>query len=114
MSLNKESIQPLLDQLVKADEVSNRSLIFLKASEASFEEPVVGSIIWRWGALEDSDRLKLNYIYYDYDGASVSFSLMFDKNNSIKEIELWRGDHALISHIPEYNELIIPQTGKIY
>lgn len=114
MPLNKESIGPLLASFSTFSPVLKRNLGVPDLEDSDFSRPAPGYTLWRWGALEPSDRGKLTFLFRDSDGVNVFLSIVADKDNRMREIEFWRGDGGDLQRLPNVDELIQPEVGKTY
>ena len=87
----------------------------LPMPEAWTYQPSVGVIVdigesfllVRWRESQPDDRLKATFSYDD-KGFSPLISLVFDRDNVLQELEVWRGDGAALVHVPAVSDLEIP------
>lgn len=70
-------------------------------SSATIEiESRLGTLVIRWREPKVSDRLKATFVYLD--GEIEPFvSFVFDTENYLQELEIWRGDGKSLDRVPE-------------
>ena len=64
-------------------------------------------LLVRWRESQREDRLKATFSYDD-KGGSPLISLVFDRDNILQELEVWRGDGAVLAHVPAVSDLEVP------
>lgn len=66
-----------------------------------------GLLLVKWREPQSDDRLKATFSYDD-KGVSPFVSLVFDRDNVLQELEVWRGDGAALAHVPAVSDLEVP------
>ena len=114
MSMTKHAIESLIYEMSQSDLAQHNEFNFRDAQEARFDAASPSMLLWSWGHVEPGDHLKLSYFYHDADDGIVFVSVVFDRANNLKEIELWRGDGHQISRAPKLSELSSVELGKVH
>jgi hypothetical protein len=66
-----------------------------------------GLLWFSWRAPNADDRLKATFSYTD-KGGSPLVSLVFDRNNVLQGLEVWRGDGQPLVRVPTISDFEIP------